>query len=361
MKRLFSTAILLCVFASLAAAADNWPNWRGPTSNGVAAGMGYPITWSNSENVLWKASLPGRGASTPAVWGENIVLTCGVEGKNTVLCFDWAGKERWRASLGEEKPGKSGKASGSNSSPVTDGKLVFVYFKHGDFAALDFEGKIVWQKNLQTEYGEDTLWWDLGTSPVLTKNAVVVACMHSGPSYVAAFEKETGKVLWKQSRDVGAPVEAAQSYTTPCVISEGDRETVVVLGADHVTAHEGATGKELWRVSGMNPTGDKYFRSISSAVVSDGLVVAPYSRGDSITAIKLGGSGDVTSSQIAWFRGEKGVGADVPTPTVLDGKVYICGDKGNFSCLDLKTGKEIWSGQLDKNRNQFSSSPVLAE
>ena len=112
MKRLLPAAILLCVFASFAIAADNWPNWRGPTSNGVASGKGYPTSWSKTENVLWKATLPGRGASTPAVWDDNIVLTCGVEGKNTVLCFDWSGKELWRTKLGDEKPGKSPKEIG---------------------------------------------------------------------------------------------------------------------------------------------------------------------------------------------------------------------------------------------------------
>ena len=223
-----------------------------------------------------KSTLPGKGASTPVVWGKQIFLTCGVDGQNTVLSLDRAGKTLWQTAVGQERTGKHKKATGSNPSAVTDGEHVFVYFKSGDLACLDFDGKIVWRQNLQQLYGEDTLWWDLGTSPVLTKNAVVVAVMQTGPSYLAAFDKSTGQVSWKEDRNVDAPSEAAQSYSTPLVLQEGSREILVVLGADHVTGARRATGKELWRVGGLNPTGQKFFRSIASPVAADGIVVAPY-------------------------------------------------------------------------------------
>ena len=132
-----------------------------------------------------------------------------------------------------------------------------------------------------------------------------------------------------------------------------------MLGADHVTAHSAADGQELWRVGGLNPTGHKYFRSIASAVVSDGIVIAPYARTATITAIKLGGSGDVTKSHIAWTK--EGDGTDVPTPAATDGKVYVLTDKGTIACLDIKTGKPIWSGQAEKNRNAFSASPIVVD
>jgi outer membrane protein assembly factor BamB len=242
---------------------------------------------------------------------------------------------------------------------VTDGKTVFVYFKSGDFAAVDFAGHVKWQTNLQEKYGKDTLWHDVGTSPVLTKNHVVATVMHSGPSYLAAFNKETGEVAWKQARDLGAPSEAAQSYTTPVVVQDGDQELIVVLGADHVTCHDAPTGKELWRVGGLNPGKNGFFRSISSAVVIDGIVVAPYARGKTITAVKLGGHGDVTKSHVLWTK--EGVGADVPTPIAQDGKVYISNDKGQLSCLDVKSGETLWSGSPDKGRpKNVSSSPMMA-
>lgn len=308
--------------------------------------------------MAWKVKLPGVGASTPIVWDGKVFVTYGAEGLNHIACFGADGKEVWSKEVGKERPGKNAKASGSNPSCVTDGTLVFAYFKSGDIAAFDLAGNEKWSKNLQAEFGEDTLWWDLGTSPVLTKSAVVIACMHSGPSYLAAFDKQSGKQVWKQDRNLDAPSEAAQSYSTPVVIEENGKETIYVLGADHVTAHNAEDGKELWRVGGLNPNGEQFFRSIASPVISDGILIAPYARGNTLTAIRLGGSGDVTRTHIAWTK--TGLGSDVPTPVAVGGRVYVCTDKGRVACLDIKTGDEIWNGALERNRNAYSASPILA-
>jgi outer membrane protein assembly factor BamB len=364
MFRTFAVLLSVSLFFPAISHAENWPSWRGPSLNGVAEGKAYPTTWSPTENVAWKVKLPGRGASTPIVWDNRIFLTCSVaerdaEPKNVLLCYDRSGKELWRAKVGNSKQVKSAKGSSTNPSAVTDGKHVFVYFKSGDFGAVDLEGKVVWQKNLQDEYGADTLWHDVGTSPVLTKNHVIATVMHSGPSYLAAFEKDTGKLAWKQDRNTGAPSEAAQSYTTPVVVQEGETELIVVLGADYVTGHDAADGKELWKVGSLNPRKNGFFRSISSAVVSDGIVIAPYARGGTVTAIKLGGKGDVTETHVLWAKED--LGADVPTPIAKDGKVYLCNDKGQISCLDLKTGASLWSTQPEKRRvTTVSASPILA-
>jgi outer membrane protein assembly factor BamB len=340
--------------------AGNWPNWRGPGFDGVVhEGAGYPTRWSNSENVVWKIDLPGKGASTPVVWENRIILTCAIGGKNGVLCLDLAGQPVWQQTIGKERVGKHAKATGCNPSATTDGEHIYVYFKSGDLACLDFAGKVVWQHNLQDQFGADTLWHDLGTSPVLTRDNVVVAVMHSGPSFLVAFNKVTGKQAWKQDRNLDAPKEAAQSYSTPVVLTDKGREIIVVLGADYVTAHDAASGHELWRVGSLNPSGNGFFRSIASPVVLDGIVVAPYARGSTLTAIRLGGSGDVTKSQVAWTKDKRG--ADVPSPAAVDGKVYLCTDKGELSCLDVKTGNVLWSGQVEKNRHAFSSSPVVAD
>ena len=351
--------VAACVLTVGVARGDNWPNWRGPSFNGVASGKNYPTEWSSTKNVAWKVALPGKGASTPIVWGDRIFLTCGIEGENAVVCLDRNGQQLWQTLLGDERSGKHKKATGSNPSATTDGQHVFAYFKSGDLACLDLAGKVVWRHNLQQMYGEDTLWWDLGTSPVLTEQHVVVAVMQTGPSYLAAFDKATGKLAWKQERQLDAPREAAQSYSTPVVTELDGRQVLVVLGADHVTAHDAATGSEIWRVGGLNPGGEEYFRSIASPVIDRGIVVAPYARGKTITAIRLAGQGDISKSHVVWTR--EGLGADVPTPAALNGKVYLCMDKGGVACLDIKTGKTLWEGQVEKNRNAFSSSPVLAD
>lgn len=342
-----------------------WPNWRGPTLDGVSSGSGYATSWSQENNIRWRVPLPGLGASTPAVWGDTIVLTCDIEGHDGILCVDRSGKECWRQQLGDIRPGKHKKATGCNSSPVTDGNHVWVYFKSGELACLSLtDGAIVWRTNLQEQFGEDTLWWDLGTSPVLTKQAVVVAVMQTGPSYLVAFDRQTGDVLWKHDRILDAPEEAAQSYSTPVVVAGNadwnePAEMLIVLGADHVTAHDAADGREIWRVGGLNPEGNTFFRSIASPVVSGEYVIAPYARGKTVTAIRRGGSGDVTASHIAWKR--EPLGTDVPTPAIHDGRLMICGDKGLMSCLDLKTGETIWEDSLPKNRNKFSSSPIIVD
>ncbi len=344
---------------------SDWPNWRGPTGTGVASGSGYASAWSPTENIRWRVALPGLGASTPAVWGERLVLTCGIDDHDGVLCFDRTGKELWRQQLGEVRPGKHKKATGCNSSPITDGEHVWVYFKSGELACLKLtDGSIVWKTNLQDQFGEDTLWWDLGTSPVLTKQAVVVAVMQTGPSYLVALDRLTGKLLWKQDRLLVAPEEAAQSYSTPVVVTGNPAwnepaELLVVLGADHVTAHDAANGNELWRVGGFNPDENKYFRSIASPVVAGEYVIAPYARGQTVTAIRRGGRGDVTDSHVVWKR--EPLGADVPTPIVHDDRLVICGDKGKVDCLDLATGQTHWEEQLPKNRHAYSSSPVLVD
>jgi len=355
--------LLTCLVSTLifvsTSHAEQWPQWRGPYSNGVADGKGYPTQWSADKNISWKFKLPERGSSTPAVWNEHIFLTGARDDSNLVTCLDRQGKVRWEATIGKTRNVRHKKGSSCNPSPATDGKYVFVYFKSGDFACLDYQGKIVWQKNLQKDYGKDTLWFDLGTSPVLTKNLVVVACIHSGPSYLAGFDKATGKLRWKADRNLDAPEEAAQTYSSPVVITENGRETIFVLGADHVTAHDGTTGKERWRVGDLNPESNRLFRSIASPVATSKMVIAPYARGKTLTAIQTGGSGNVTKSHVRWTK--SGVSADVPTPIAYQGKVYVCNDRGKFTCLDMTTGEELWSQQLPKGRGGFSASPILAD
>jgi outer membrane protein assembly factor BamB len=340
-----------------------WPSWRGPHHNGVADGENFPTKWSSTEHVKWKITLPGKGASTPVVVEDRIFLTHGEEGKNHVSCFSLAdGEKIWTTEIGAERAGKHQKATGANPSIVTDGEHAYAYFKSGDLACLQLDGKIDWQINLQDKYGKDTLWWDLGTSPVLTSNAVVIAVMHSGPSFIAAFDKSTGNEIWKTDRNLEAPDEAAQSYSTPMLVKDGGKEVLVTVGADHVTAHDAADGKEIWRYGTLNPTGGRFWRSISSVVVSDGVVIAPYARGNSLTAIKLGGSGDVTKTHKLWHHESEGSGADVPTPIAVDGKVYIYHDGRNarLECLDLKTGKEEWSVAAPRHRSNVSASPIKA-
>ena len=190
--------IIVLILMTMTAHAQNWPQWHGPDATGVADEGNYPVRFSATDDILWKAELPGKGGSTPIVWKDRIVLTSGVgyndEGEDGVLCFDWEGKLLWQVKLGKQIPGRNPRGTGSNPSAVTDGERLFVHFKSGTLAALDFNGKILWKTNLRENYGDIRFFWDLGTSPVLADGNVVVAVMHEGESYLLALEQATGKV-----------------------------------------------------------------------------------------------------------------------------------------------------------------------
>ncbi|MDA8697396.1 PQQ-like beta-propeller repeat protein [Rhodopirellula sp.] len=345
-------------------ASDSWNQWRGPAQNGVAMGENYPEKWNADSGIKWKSIVPGNGGSTPVVSGNLAYVTSGVDGKNQLIAYNLEnGSTAWSAEIGVDRGGKHKKGSGSNPSAVIDGENIYAYFRSGDLACVNMKGETVWHTNLQNEFGEDTLWWDLGSSPTLTKDTVIVVVMQTGPSYLIAYDKNTGKQKWKTDRMVGAPEEAAQSYSTPVVIEQNGEEWIGVMGADHFTLHRASDGKELGRLGGFNPEQNAYFRSISSPVASGNLMICPYARGATITAIHMqelaSGKGE---KAIRWFRDD--LGSDVPTPASKDGKIYVVGDgrtsRGLISCLDAETGTTIWEVQLPKSRISFSSSPLIA-
>jgi len=342
--------------------ADNWPAWRGPTQNQVAPEGDYPIKLDPADNAVWTVDLPGKGSSTPCVWQDRVFITCDIAGQDGVLCYDLkSGKELWRKKLGEQRPGKHRNASGSNPTPITDGKRVFVYYKSGTVAALDFEGKQLWKMNLQDEYGKDTLWWDLGTSPVMAGDNIVIAVMHDGESYLAALDQEDGSVAWRTLRTYDTERESDQAYTTPIVTEVDGQQQIVTWGADHVTGHS-LDGELIWTCGGLNPQNKPMWRAIASHGISEGHAVVPFGRGDFLAFIKLGGKGDVTKTAHVGKVEGRGVGSDVPSPIAVDGKAYVLTDKGKFMCYDIKTGEELWDDEfaLPRAAASYYSSPVKA-
>ena len=356
------TTSFFLIIASMTIQAQNWPNWRGPEADGIAGQGNYPVTFSATDNIAWKTELPGKGGSTPVVWKDRIILTSeigeGIEGEDGVLCFDWNGKLIWQVKLGKQTPGRNPRGSGSCPSAVTDGNRLFVFFKSSTLAALDFNGKVLWKTNLQENYGEITYFWDLGSSPVLVNGNVVVPVMHEGSSYLLALEQATGKVAWKVDRNYTCNRETAQSYTTPLVVKEGNRTTLIVWGANHLTGHDAATGEMIWSYSGFNPENRAAWRTIASPVISQGIVLVPYGRGQFMAAMKSGGKGNMTEKEFMWTK--SGTGTDVATPVVSNGKVYILSFNGTVWCLDLLTGRELWKSELPGGNGVYYSSPTLA-
>jgi outer membrane protein assembly factor BamB len=279
-----------------------------------------------------------------------------------VQAFDLAGKQLWQTVFDQEDAGKHRNGSGSNASPVSDGSAIWVYFKSGTLAAVDLAGKVLWQTNIVERFGKDTLYWDHGTSPVLTSTHVVLARMHNGESWLAAFDKRTGEMSWKTDRNFQTPQEGDHGYATPLVVMRDGRETILTWGAEHLTMHDAGSGKLLWTCGNFNPDGEKLWPSISTPVIVDGTAVIAFGRNDRgkprLHGIRLEGSGDVTASAHAWLRTD--VGTFVPSAAVWNQKVYLVRDGGEVECLEPATGKTVWKGAFPKHRTNFYSSPVIA-
>jgi outer membrane protein assembly factor BamB len=315
------------------------------------------VTFSAAQGVLWKSALPGKGCSTPVVWGERIVLTAGAgEGTNGLDCvigFEWAtGKKMWQTELGRQRPGRHRRGSGSNPSPVTDGTRVYVYFKSGTLAALDFTGAVLWQTNLQQRYGKDTLWWDLGTSPVLAGGRLVVAVMQEENSYVVALDPATGRELWKKVREYPGREETRQSYTTPLVVRAEGRDELVLWGADHLTGHDAATGDLLWQCGGFNPENKPVWRVIASRRWRK---ASPSSR--TARAVR-GGHQDWRQRRYHGRRasvGETRTGHRRRVAARLRRQGCFVNFKGKMWCLDLETGNERWTALLPRAKGSSTA------
>ena len=357
-------AVVVLLSGVSAAAADgpgDWREWRGPQGFGSSDRGGYSDKFGANQ-YLWRTELPGKGCSTPIVLGDRIYLTSAAGGNDAALCYDLKGAEQWRATFGKEDPGKHRNGSGSNASPATDGRGIFVYFKSGTLAAVELDGKVRWTTNLVERYGKDTLFWDHGTSPVLTEKHVIMVRMHQGESWLAAFDKATGELAWKVARNYKTPVECDHGYSTPIVMQYQNKPAILVWGAEHVTIHDAADGQVLWSCGDFNPDANKLWPSIATPVIVGDKLVIAYGRNDRgiprLHGILLGGAGDVTKSNHAWRRDD--VGTFVPTPVVHQGKVILVRDRGEVDCVDPQTGKTEWSGAFPKGRANFYASPLVA-
>lgn len=362
MKFLSLLAVSIATSVAAEAASLRWPNWRGPNGDGSTSDGKFLTQWNETNGVLWKTPLPGKGCSTPIVWDGQIFLTAPAEGQDAVLALDWDGRLAWQTKLGPERSGKHRNGSGSNASPVTDGKIVWAYFKSGNLAALDFSGKILWQTNLVEAFGRDTLYWDHGTSPVLTEDSVVMMRLHHGDSWLAAFAKDTGVLRWKVARNYEAPQENDHSYNTPLVIRYEGQTALLVWGAEHLTIHRAADGKLLWSAVVANPTAGKNWPAVATPVLVGDIAILPFGRSDRgnplLYGIQLGKSGSFEGTNYLWQRSD--TGTFVPSPTVWQNQVYLLRDRGEIECLDPLTGNTIWRDTLPKSSANYYGSPVIA-
>ncbi|HVR72353.1 MAG TPA: PQQ-binding-like beta-propeller repeat protein, partial [Vicinamibacteria bacterium] len=342
------------------AAADNWPQWRGPLLNGVSGEVNLPLRWTQQENVAWKLPLPARSGSTPIIWGDRVFLSVAEGDDISLWTVDKAtGKVLWKQHLGGGNQTVR-KHNMSSPSPVTDGQTVWVLTGTGVLKAFDFAGKERWARDIPKEYGAFGLNHGYGSSPLLHDGALFIPVLHGmktdDPSYLLRIDGATGKTVWRMERPTPAIQESPDAYTTPALVKRGSQVEIVVSGGDIVTGHDPATGKELWRAHGLNPQNDPWYRIVASPVVNGDLVYAP-TRVRPMLALRTGGRGDVTRSHRVWSFDN---GPDVPTPVTDGTLLYVVNDKGIAWALDAATGKEVYGPERLKT-GTYSSSPVLAD
>lgn len=340
--------------------SEPWASWRGADLTRFVKN-GTSVTRFGADRYRWKTPLPGKGCSTPIVVKDQIFLTAPVDGADAVLCFDRQGKLLFQTKFGQESAGKHRRGSGCNASPVSDGQRVFVYFKSGTFAAIDRSGDVIWDMNLVEKYGREVLYWDHGSSPILTTKHVVMARMDERDSWLAAFDKESGELAWKVERNYETPQECDHGYSTPIVIEFQGQESILTWGAEHVTIHAALDGRLLWSCGRFNPEKTTLWPTIASPVVVGKRVIVAYGRADRgiprLFGLALEGEGDVTQTAHVWDRDD--VGSFIPTPIVHGDKVIVLGDRGDLVCIDPISGDTEWRHQYPRARDNFYASPIL--
>ncbi len=351
---------IILATATAAVRAENWPQWRGPSLNGVSTEKNLPLEWTTEENVTWKLELPEWSGSTPIIWGDRIFLNVAAGDGLYLWCVNRnTADPLWVRPLGSGNV-KMRKQNMSSPSPVTDGKNVYVMTGTGSLKGYDFNGNQIWARDIQKDYGRFGLNWGYASSPLLFEDSLYLQVLHGmrtdDPSYILRIDKKTGKTLWRVERPTDAIRESPDSYSTPALLRYDGKTEIVITGGDCATGHDPATGKELWRLNGLNPRNNSANRTIASPVVTASLIYAS-SRVRPLVAIRTGGRGDISESHRVWSTNN---GPDVPTP-VTDGKYfYIVNDKGITWCLNANTGETIW-GPERIEMGIYSSSPVLAD
>lgn len=326
--------------------AKYWPRWRGPSGQGLVAGSGYADTWSATQNVLWKTSVPGRGNSSPIVWGDRIFLTTAHDGgrRLSVLAFRRSdGARLWERFVPEGRPDSAHQKNGyASATAATDGERVYVSFGSHGLLAFDLNGALVWQRDL----GRMDAYHGTAGSPLLYKDRLILYQDRYSDSFIAAFDTRTGRQLWRTGRD------ASVGWGTPIAVRVGDRDEVIVNGQQRVHAYDPISGAELWRCRGTT------YEVIPTPVVGHGMVFCASGRAGPTLAIRPGGRGDVTSSRVVWTspRGSP----FVPSPILFGDYLYMVNDMASIAtCLEATTGRAVWQGRLGvAQREGFSASPV---
>ena len=325
--------------------ADDWPWWRGPTRNGIAAETPAPTFFSDQENVIWKTPLPGRGHSSPTIIGDRVYLATSEEPAQvqSVLAFDRRdGKPLWKTVLNTGGYAAAIHGNNTHASPTIacDGERLYAVFPHHDEAhatALEFDGKVVWQKSV-APFRPQRYEYGFAPSPVIYQKYVIITTEFDGPSAITALDRTTGEIAWKVERPENI------SFSTPNVVPVGGRDQLVISGYDQIASYDPRTGRPLWSAAGNTV-------ATCGTVVWDGDVILAsggYPRAETTAVLGDG------SAKVLWKNPQK---CYEQSMIAYQGHLYALTDNGVLYCWRVSDGQEKWKQRL---KGPVSASPVLA-
>jgi len=363
MRRILATlACAACSGAVLIGAGPDWAYWRGRNADGMAVGDA-PLRWSDTQNIRWKAAIPGSGHSSPVVWGDRIFLTTAVpaapsrggardlvEHRFVVLCYDrQTGKQVWERVARVAVPHESYHStygSFASNAPVTDGKHVYAFFGSRGLYAYTTDGSLVWQK----DFGALTMFMTFGEGAWtwLEGHTLLVVLDHEGDSFLVALDAATGRERWRASR------AGNTNWSGPYVTAVNGRKQVIVSATREVVAYDFESGKRVWWARGLGQN------TIPQPVAANGLVfVMSGYRNPNLMAIRLGREGDLTGTDAIVWQNARG-NSYTPSPVLHDGILYALTDAGMLSAFDAATGTAHYLQQRLPKPYQFKASPVGA-
>jgi len=343
------TALVLLALLTPAAHAGEWPGWRGPRGDGHSDEDNIPTHWGDTDNVAWKVQLPGKGHSSPVIWGDRIFLTAALEKEQQrlLLCLDRrTGKEQWRkvvvTSPLEQKHDLNSYAS---ATPVTDGRHLWVSFFEQPkivLACFDLDGNEVWR----TSPGEFHSMHGFCSSPVLYKDTVILNCdQDSDAACLVAFESATGKERWRTERP-----NHTRSYCTPIFVEHHGKSQMILSGSKSVCSYEPDTGKSIWWMAG--PT-EQFVATL--VYTDDVLLVTGGFPEFHLLGVDPGGTGDALKTNVLWH--DRKNASYVPSPIAAGRYFFVVSDNGIGTCLEAKTGKVQWKQRMGR---RHSASAVAA-
>ncbi len=361
----------ILAFSTVAGATD-WPQWRGPFFNGSTDEQGVPVSWDAKEGIAWASPLPGPSGATPVISKGRVFVTSVVKGSPEfiALCLDAAtGKPLWQKTVGSDSR-KFPRNNLASPSPVADGSRVFFLYGEGTFAAFDYEGKQLWSRNIEREYGNLALQFGYSNSPLFYDGRLYVTVIRRDSpyrdppagepldSFILAVDPATGQNLWKQSRKTNAFDEGMETYSTPVPLARNGKPELLFTGGDFVTAHDPATGQELWRFEYWKEK-VRDSRIISSLVTGQGLIFGCRHKHEGVFALEPPAD-DGQAARILWESTDSA--PDAGTPLFYDGRLYVFDGlkRRTLTCLDPKTGKAFWQGRLP-GQGPWWSSPTGAD